>query len=307
MFLTLMIKGFIIGLSFTIPGCSGGTFAVYVGLYDQLLHAISHIFKEFKKSMLFLIPVGIGLAAGILSFSALMGLALKANSFITIMVFIGLTLGGVPNLYKNVKGKPFKVSGVLAFVIAVLIVLTMLFFQIRSGNNGIEFFDVTFGNAVLLFFLGFIGAITMIVPGVSGSGLMMILGFYTAIFSNVLGNILDFSNFWYNVYVLIPFVLGAATGVISISKILETVLKKYPVPSYLGIIGFIISSALILVFWMRDPESSSLYSEQTPLYLNFGTYISTHIGTLIFGIIALIAGLFGAAAIIRFGSKEVRS
>jgi len=304
MFLTRLIKGFIIGISFTIPGCSGGTFAVYVGLYDELLHALGNIFKEFKKSMTFLIPVGIGLVAGILLFSALMALALQANSFVTIMLFIGLTLGGVPNLYQNVKGHKITTSGVLSFAIAFAIVIVMLVFQIAAGNNGIEVFAINVGNVALLFFLGFIGAITMIIPGVSGSGLMMILGFYTAIFSNVLGRILDFSAFWYNIYVLIPFVIGAAVGVISVSKILEKVLRKFPVQSYLGIIGFIIASAGILGFWIRDPQSATAFTDQTPIYLDLWNFLSTHIGTVLLGIVFLAIGWVGSTLLIRYNARR---
>lgn len=304
MFFTLLIKGFIIGISFTIPGCSGGTFAVYVGIYDQLLHALGNIFKEFKKSMVFLIPVGIGLASGILLFSKLMALALEANSFITIMFFIGLTLGGVPNLFKNVKGKTATRSGIASFVIAFAIVIVMLVFQVLSGTNGIARFDIDFGTIALLFGLGFIAAITMIIPGVSGSALLMILGFYTAIVSNVVGNLLDFGNFWYNMAVVIPFGLGAVTGVILISKVLEAILRKFPVQSYSAIIGFVVASAAILVFWIRIPVTGVDFVDQLPIYLNLWGYLSANLWSVVIGFAALAIGLYTALQIVKFGAKQ---
>jgi putative membrane protein len=303
MFFNLMLRGFIIGISFTIPGCSGGTFAVYVGIYDQLLHAIGNIFKEFKKSMTFLIPVGLGLVTGIILFSKLMALALEANSFITIMVFIGLTIGGIPNLFKNVKGKKITASGLIAFLVAFAIVIVMLVFQIQSGANDRAVLAMDFPTVLVLFGLGFIAAITMIIPGVSGSAFLMILGYYTAIVSNVVGNLLDFSHFGYNLFVLIPFALGAVTGVIAISKILETVLRKVPVQSFLAIIGFIVASAAILLFWIRDPQSADLFVDQTPIYLDLGHFLSTHIWTVVTGILALGAGLVLSLQIVKLGYK----
>jgi len=304
MFFTLMIKGFIIGISFTIPGCSGGTFAVYVGIYDQLLHALGNIFKEFRKSMTFLIPIGIGLASGIMLFSKLMALALEANSFITIMFFIGMTLGGVPNLFKNVKGKKVSASGIVSFITAFAIVVIMLVFQVIKGTNGISRFTIDFETIALLFGLGFIAAITMIIPGVSGSALLMILGFYTAIVSNVVGNLLDYGDFWYNIAVIIPFGLGAVTGVILISKVLETILRRFPVQSYMAIIGFVIASAAILVFWIRIPEIGVGYVDQTPIYLNFWNYVSSNLVSVFVGFAALAIGLVAALGIVRFGSKR---
>lgn len=306
MFFNLLLKGFIVGLSFTIPGCSGGTFAVYVGIYDRLLHAIGHIFTDFKKSMKFLIPVGIGLVAGILLFSSLMALALQANSFITIMVFIGLTIGGVPNLYKNIKGQQVGTSGIIAFIIAFLIVTVMVVFQIIQGADEAGFFTFDFSTVLALFGLGVIGAISMIIPGVSGSGLLMIMGFYTAIVSNVVGKLWDVSQLGYNISVLLPFGIGAVVGVILISKLLESVLKKFPVQSYLAIIGFIIASAITLFLWIRDPASATDYAAQTPVYHIFWQYITNNVLTVIFGILGLCLGLFGSVMIVKFGAKSNR-
>ncbi|MDD3126618.1 MAG: DUF368 domain-containing protein [Candidatus Izemoplasmatales bacterium] len=304
MFLDLLLRGFIVGLSFTIPGCSGGTFAVYVGIYDRLLHALGNIFTDFKNSMKFLIPVGIGLVAGILLFSSLMALALQVNSFVTIMVFIGLTIGGVPNLLKHVKGHRVTTSGIMAFIIAFLIVIALVVFQVMNGTNGTDFFTIDFSTILLLFGLGVIGAISMIIPGVSGSGLLMIMGFYTAIVSNVVGNLLDFTQLGYNLSVLLPFGIGAVVGVVFISKLLESILKKYPVQSYLAIIGFIIASAVTLFIWMRDSGSASDYTAQTPIYQFFWQYVSTNIVTVVFGIVGLGLGLLGSTLIVKFGAKQ---
>lgn len=303
MFIDLLWRGFVVGLSFTIPGCSGGTFAVYVGVYDRLLHAIGNIFREFRKSFKFLFPFGIGLVLGILLFSWLMGILLRLNSFVTISAFVGLTLGGIPNLAKNVKGKKWGASGILSFVIAAGIVVLMVVFQIVGGAAETDFFSLNFGSVLLLFTLGFVAAITMIVPGVSGSGLLLLLGFYTAIVTNVVGNLLDPSSLGYNLGVLIPFALGAVTGVIVVSKLLETVLRKWPVPSYLAIIGFIAASAATLFLWMKDPSTGTAFVDQIPLYRDFFGYVGAHPWELAASVFAFAAGLGGALLLVKFGAK----
>lgn len=302
MFFDLLWRGFVVGLSFTIPGCSGGTFSVYVGVYDRLLHAIGNIFREFRKSLKFLIPFGIGLALGILLFSWLMGLLLRLNSFVTISAFIGLTLGGIPNLSRHVAGKKWGVSGILSFCIAAGIVLAMVVFQVLGGVAETDFFTLDFGSVLLLFGLGMIAAVTMIVPGVSGSGLLLILGFYTAIVSNVVGNLLDAGSLGYNLGVLIPFGLGAVTGVIAVSRLLETALSKWPVQSHLAIIGFIAASAATLFLWMKDPSSANAFVDQTPVYRDFFGYVGGHPWEIPAALLAFAAGLAGALLLVRYGA-----
>lgn len=303
MFFDLLWRGFVVGLSFTIPGCSGGTFAVYVGVYDRLLHAIGNIFREFRKSLKFLIPFGIGLALGILLFSWLMGILLRLNSFVTISAFVGLTLGGIPNLAKNVRGKKRGASGILSFVLAFGIVVVMVVFQILGGAVETDFFSLNFGSLAVLFGLGFIAAITMIIPGVSGSGLLLILGFYTAIVTNVVGNLLDMGSLGYNLGVLLPFALGAATGVIVVSRLLESVLRKWPVASYLAIIGFIAASAATLFLWMKDPSTGNAFVDQIPLYKDFFGFVGAHPWEAVASVFAFAAGLAGALLLVKYGAK----
>ncbi|MDD3842387.1 MAG: DUF368 domain-containing protein, partial [Candidatus Izemoplasmatales bacterium] len=106
--------------------------------------------------------------------------------------------------------------------------------------------------------------------------------------------------------VLLPFGIGAVVGVILISKLLESVLKKFPVQSYLAIIGFIFASAITLFLWIRDPASATDYAAQTPVYHIFWQYITNNVLTVIFGILGLCLGLFGSVMIVKFGAKSNR-
>jgi len=306
MFFILLVKGFIIGFSFTIPGCSGGTFAVYLGVFDKMVHAIGNLFKDFRRHFAYLFPLGLGLILGIILFAKLMGLALRYNSFITILFFIGMTLGGVPSLFRNnVKGRRIDASGRLSFAGAIVLILVMAVFQVLSGQSGTGYFATdTLATYPLLFALGAISAMTMIVPGVSGSALLLILGYYSAIVTNVAGNLTDLSALGYNLLVMIPFAVGALSGVILISKVLESILKRFPVQSYLGIIGFVIASAAFLLLWIRDPDSADAFIEQTPVYTHLWQYVSDRPWDVLFGALTLGAGLFVSLQIIRLGKRS---
>jgi len=306
-FLMLVIKGFLIGIAFIIPGVSGGTVAVYLGVYDKLLHAIGHVFSEFKKSIAFLIPIFLGIAISVVGLAKLLGILLDWNSFVTLMFFIGLIIGGIPNLARELGTKPFKASSYVAFALAFILVLVLLIGEKTATGSGIETFDIKWTNFFLILFLGIISSMTMIVPGISGSALLMTLGFYTAIVTNVVGEILDFSLIGYHLFVVIPFALGVAIGIILFSKVIEFLLRKYKVPTYAAIIGFVLASVIVIFMEIRDPGTGSQFTSQTPVYLDFFTYVIDHVWTLVAGLATLTGGFFIAFKFVAVESKTVKN
>ena len=124
MFITLILKGFLIGIAFIVPGLSGGTLAVYLGVYDKLLHSIGNIFKEFKKSVTFLIPIFLGVAISVVLTARVFSILLDWNSFIVLFFFIGLMLGGLKSLSENVENKK-QASNIISFIVAFLIVILL--------------------------------------------------------------------------------------------------------------------------------------------------------------------------------------
>ncbi len=293
-FIILALKGFLIGIAFIIPGVSGGTVAIYLGVYDKMLHAIGNIFSEFKKSVLFLMPIFIGIAVSVVALAKLLGLLLDWNSFATLMLFIGLIAGGIPSLWKKLGVKPFKASAVIAFLISFLLVLMLFIGKSVGSEAGVSNFAMNWPNIILILLLGMISSMTMIVPGISGSALLMTLGFYTAIVTNVVGDILDFTQIGYNLFVAIPFAIGVAIGIILFSKVIEYLLRKYKVTTFAAIIGFVLASAIVIFLEIRDPGTASVYTEQTPIYLDLFTYIKNNILSTIIGIVTLVAGFIVA-------------
>ncbi|MGD9909053.1 MAG: DUF368 domain-containing protein [Candidatus Izemoplasmatales bacterium] len=292
MFFMLLLKGFIIGIAFIIPGVSGGTLAIYLGIYDKLLHAIGHIVTETKKSIQFLVPVFLGVGLSVVLLAKILGYFIEKNSLVTLFFFIGLILGGIPYLFKQTKGAKIKPAHYIAFAVAFAIVILMLLYKLNYSSTGLETFPKTIGNFALIFMLGLIASTTMIIPGISGSALLMVLGFYTAIVTNVVGNLFDFSSFSYNLFVMIPFGLGAVVGIVVFSKVLETLLKKYKSETYYAIIGFIIASIIVIFFEIKDPTSSAIYDFQTPIYEDLGTYFVNNVFSFLLALVALVSGTF---------------
>lgn len=303
MFLILILKGFLIGIAFIIPGVSGGTLAIYLGVYQKLLDSISNIFSDFKNSVKFLIPLFLGIAISVISLAKLFSVLLNWNSFIVLFFFLGLILGGIKYIYQKANVKKLSLSTGIAFIISFALLLFIIIIDKTKAGVGIDYFDFGFWTYLLIFSLGMISAITMIVPGISGSAVLLVLGFYTAIVSNVVGNILDFSNLGYNLQVIIPFALGALAGIMIFSKLISISLSKFPKETYFAILGFIIASLIGVFLEIKDPSTASSFSEQVPIYENLLIFIGDNIFSVAGGIIALVVGMFGSKYLIKMEGR----
>ena len=303
MFLILILKGFLIGIAFIIPGVSGGTLAIYLGVYQKLLDSISNIFSDFKNSVKFLMPLFLGIAISVISLAKLFSILLNWNSFIVLFFFLGLILGGIKYIYQKANVKKISLSTGIAFIISFALLLFIIIIDKTKAGLGIDYFNFSFWTYLLIFSLGMISAITMIVPGISGSAVLLVLGFYTAIVSNVVGNILDFSNLGYNLQVIIPFALGALAGIMIFSKLISISLSKFPKETYFAILGFIIASLIGVFLEIKDPSTASSFSNQVPIYENLLIFIGDNIFSVAGGIIALVVGMFGSKYLIKMEGR----
>ena len=248
-----IVKGFIVGTANVIPGVSGGTLMLVLGIYEKVIGSISNIFKQFKKSVLTLLPVLVGVAVAILTMSRLITYCLDAYTFATIMLFVGAVLGGMPMLIARVKKDPVKPLYVVIGLITFALVIGMLF--LGQGSNA----DLSHMNPIkflVVIFMGAIGSATMIIPGVSGSALLMTFGYYKPIYGAI-GDITNSASTQRgnDIIIAIAFVIGTAVGIWAVAKLIEMLLKKFEIQSYWGIIGFVLASAIIIVlqnFFMLD-------------------------------------------------------
>ena len=246
-----------IGIANIIPGVSGGTMAVSLGIYDRLIGSISGLFREFKKSILFLIPIIIGAGIGIVGFTYAIEYLLDKHTFVTCMAFVGLILGGLPAIFSSMRAKVSSggigVFGILAFVIAFAVSGGMPL--LKESKDALTVITVTPGNMVILFILGIVASATMVIPGVSGS---MMLGMKDGIL------------------LLAPFGIGVVLGIFLIAKLITFLFEKYGVQTFCAILGLVISSPIAIFI-------------NTGLVSKLG---SLSLWEILFGIVLMAAGAF---------------
>lgn len=228
--MNLVLKGVLIGLGKIIPGVSGSMIAISLGIYEDMLYAISNIFKDFSKNTKFLFKIGTGIIIPIIFVSKIIVYLLNNYYLPTMLLFIGLIVGGIPMLIGTVKKEKSKTN--VIFMLFPLIFLLLIDIFLGKINIDIEL------NIFTSVIIGIIDAITMIIPGISGTAVMMMLGVYEDI-------MVSFSCI-NKLYILIPFLVGIGLGVLLLSRIISKLLEKYRIKCYYAIIGFVYSSIIIL-------------------------------------------------------------
>ena len=278
-----LIKGMMIGIANIIPGVSGGTLAVSMGIYDKLIHCITHIISEFKESIKFLLPIFAGAGIALIALTFVIQALFDYYPIPTNLLFIGLIIGGLPPVIDKVKGHSVTIGQIVAGILFFTLVVGMA--MLGSDGSKEVSLDVNILTIIKLLFVGIIAAATMIIPGVSGSMVLLILGYYqpiirqitlfcTALVSFDMQGLID------GFLILFPFGIGVIIGILGIAKIIEIIFAKYPMHAYYAIIGLIAASPIAI--------------------LVCSDFSGFSIGMLIAGIVALIVG-FGIA--VNLGEK----
>ncbi len=246
----MILKGVVIGVANIIPGVSGGTMAVSMGIYDKMIHAATHLLSEFKKSMKILIPIVVGAVIGIVALARMIEIMFEKIPFQTNLLFIGLIVGGLPAIARKVKGKSIRLGHLLSFLIFFVVEAGLAILGEQEGAAA----DLSFSllNVVKLFGVGIVASATMVIPGVSGSMMLMLMGYYNPVLSEINGfidNLLDFNvpGILDGCLVLVPFGLGVVFGIFAIAKIIEIVFEKFPEHAYWAIIGLIVASPVAIL------------------------------------------------------------
>ncbi len=245
-----ILKGMVIGIANIIPGVSGGTMMVSMGIYDKMIHCVTHLFSEFKKSMKFLLAIFIGMAVALVGLSFVIEPAFEHFPLQTSCLFIGLIVGGLPAVWSKVKGKGMKLSYVIPFLLFFAVVVGLAALGEKEGNAA----DLTFSlwSCVKLFVVGIIASATMVIPGVSGSMMLLLLGYYNPIVSAIKDFVtalasFDMQGILAGCGVLVPAGLGIVVGIFAIAKLIEIIFEKFPLQAYWGIIGLIVASPFAIL------------------------------------------------------------
>lgn len=245
-----IIKGMMIGIANIMPGVSGGTLAVSMGIYDKLIHCITHILSEFKESMKFLLPIFAGAGIALVALTFVIEALFQYYPIPTNLLFIGLIVGGLPPVVTKVKSHKLSFGHILAGLLFFALVVGMA----MMGDNGNRQVTLNLGIVpmIKLVLVGIIAAATMIIPGVSGSMVLLILGYYEPIIQQITAFCtavitLDMAGILHGIAILLPFGIGVLIGILGIAKIIEIIFEKYLVYAYCAIIGLIAASPIAIL------------------------------------------------------------
>lgn len=250
-FIFSCLKGIALGAGAILPGISSGVLCVVFGIYETLVNSILSFFKDVKGNIKFLFPILLGVGIGIVLFGNLLKILFATYPIPTKFAFIGLILGSLPSIFKTAnKEKRFQLHHLIYTFATFLIAILLLIIENKYVSG-------SFGNTSFIFFVfaGFIMSIGVVVPGVSSSVLLMILGVYNTYLFAVAS--LDFS-------VLIPMGIGVMIGGIIFLKFTKYCLDTFPSQTYYCIIGFVLGSVLILI-----PETTNVTTTVFSLGLAF--------------------------------------
>ena len=343
-----VLKGTLVGLAIVIPGVSGGSMLLTIGVYEDAVSITSKDKARRRAAIKKLIPYAIGIVLGVVALSFVVTWLLANFEFLTILLFSGLILGSLPMLFREIKGKKVKPGYILvALVMIALMVLlpylndtttetfqklsagdtltvgerivldangqdaitvtngdaTYAVYELKSAGgtfgkpedgyklrssadkkvffalNGADVFDLAIDgtgtltltaretgetltspvyravdalnngvwSALLALLLGFIAAGTMIVPGISGSMVLLVLGYYNSVMTHLKSAVvclftLNFAQMGGHLLVLIPFGVGIILGLLIVSKAIRWLLDKHPTPTYYGILALMLAS-----------------------------------------------------------------
>jgi len=249
----------IIGVGAILPGLSGGVLCVIFGLYQPIMETLSHPFRGIRKYWRILIPTAVGIGFGFLGLARLTSVLMQQNSEAATCVFIGLILGMIPQLWHD-AGKQGRGKPAISAMIGCFVVFLTLFFFLNGGNQlSVE------PNIGWYVFCGVAWGISIIVPGMSSSSILLLFGLYQPMLDGISRLSLT---------VLIPMVFGLALTIFSLSKLINYCYQKYYSISSHVIIGIILATVIPI--------------------LPFHHITST---AIIIDLVCIIAGIFAALGI----------
>ena len=272
--LNVILSGLAVGAAMTVPGVSGGCAAMIIGIYDRLVSAISRVFSEPKKSIPVLLKFGAGAVVGMLLIARLISFLLTTPAEVPLrFLFLGAVAGGIPMIFRKAeirKITPGKIALILAGAVAVML-LSMLpegmFSPERDGFSGV----------LLQFIGGILLAAALVLPGISASHFLYMLGIYDAVMDKL--GALELLS-------LVPMGIGLSVGIFITAKLLEALIQRHQAGTFMVILGFMLASlrelipggasgvelvtgsvcaviGFVVVYWLqldRKPRSSSSHN-----------------------------------------------
>ena len=252
-YLRIWLIGGAMGVANIIPGVSGGTIAVVFGIYEDLMEALGNFITDKEKRwiyVLFLAVLFFGALIAIVGLAPVLSWSFEHHPLPTVYFFIGLILGSIPVVIKSHSDMKFTVNRGVAFMIGLVAVIILALMQTDGAGqgSGTDFSAIGTLDYVYFLFCGMIAASAMIIPGVSGSFILILLGVYWTVLASLSGlsKILIQEGLTSEMIVRLAILgslgIGIVIGILVISRIMSWALKKYPAPTMYAILGLIFGS-----------------------------------------------------------------
>ncbi len=229
-----LVCGIALGIGGILPGVSGSAMAVSFGLYKPIIDALMNILKTPKRSILFLIPIGIGVGVGLLAGVFVLDSIFETYQEEVMYLFLGMVMGGIPAFIKEANSDGFKAKYLIATAIGLLLGSLLLFWETETVE-GVEKASLTIGEAIAT---GAIIASGVVIPGISTAFILLYLGWLTPAMAAVTG---------FEIRTLFFIALGGAICVVATLKLVSWLISRFHGFAYYGTLGFLLVSC-VLVF-----------------------------------------------------------
>ncbi|MCL1871263.1 MAG: DUF368 domain-containing protein [Promicromonosporaceae bacterium] len=258
-----VIKGVVISLGFILPGVSGGVLAAILGLYERMLHFLAHVTRDFKGNFLFFLPVAIGGVLGLVLLSNPLEYLLDRWQVVVLWGFAGAIVGTLPALLRESVSRGRRDRTDVVWLLGTFVVggVALYLLPAAAGNVPANFLGFVLAGALI--------ALGVLVPGLSPSNLLLILGLFTPMLQGFRDRDL--------VGTFLPIALGAVAALLAFSKLMERLIDRHHSRVYHFIIGLVLASTVLIVVPTQSAEAID--------------YTGAGVGTVVASVIALAAGL----------------
>ena len=286
------VLGAFIGLAVIVPGVSGSAVAIIFRLYEKLLYALGGIFRRFKESARFLLPIAlggiVGLAAGFFGVRFLLNLL----PFAIVALFAGLMLGAFPAVTDEIKGEKPTPLRIILFLLGLLFPIGLSALSVFGTPDMLSLENLSWYHYILFLLVGYAIAVTQLVPGLSATALLMTFGCFTPLMNSV-----SLTYWQENPMVLLVYAclaVGFVLGLLTFSNGLSRLLEKKRAPAFYTIAGLSLGSIVTMFF---NPEIVEVYESWT---IGAAMWRELGIGMVLFGI-----GIIAATYFVRYERNRV--
>ena len=241
-----LMVGMLMGIVSFLPGASGSTIAVIFRVYERLVADVADIRNKLLKDLWFILPIGIGVLAGMFLCAKVLDELSKQYEIQLMFLFVALIVTQIPDIKRmGDDGKKLTTADIIAFAVGVAI---MVAFMVIGWNAPV---DKENSGFILMVLIGIIYAMSLLSPGISGSTILLALGFYW-VYTSVIG------DFIHHMDLVLPIALGALIGALAFSKVIDYCMRNYRKTTYMVILGLTVGSALtVFINGMRSISDNS--------------------------------------------------